>query len=299
MTDSKAPLQLAIEEARPPKAYVVGSGDRRPDILTSFDELRPTIESFVEIVDVDFEYAVDLSKQEFDLAIVIGGDGSILRAARCMGHHQRPVLGVNLGKLGFLADIPPSELAKALKSLVGGGYRLVKHLMIRCEVLEDGQQVADEIGLNELSILNGPPYSIQQIDLYIDGDLATTYSCDGIIVSTPVGSTAHNLSAGGPILRKNLQAFVISPISPHTLTVRPIVDTADRVVELVVRQPGEMTNAVLDGQPLCTLTSNHRVRISRAIPSFQLVEVHGHSYYGTLREKLGWSGGIDQPSRNG
>jgi NAD+ kinase len=130
------------------------------------------------------------------------------------------------------------------------------------------------------------------VDLYIDGELATTYSCDGLIISTPVGSTAHSLSTGGPILRKNLQAFVISPISPHTLTVRPLVDAADRVYEAVVREPNETTSVVVDGRTICRLTNRDRVQVRRAEPTFKMVEVAGQTYYRTLREKLGWGGNI-------
>jgi NAD+ kinase len=127
--------------------------------------------------------------------------------------------------------------------------------------------------------------------------LATTYSCDGLIVSTPVGSTAHSLSAGGPILRKDLQAFVILPISPHTLTNRPVVDTAQRQYELSVPRPHEGTTLVVDGQVICTLSADDRVQVRRADATFKLVEVPGRGYYRTLREKLGWGGGL--AARNG
>ena len=135
------------------------------------------------------------------------------------------------------------------------------------------------------------------IDLYIDSELVTTYSCDGLIVSTPVGSTAHNLSAGGPILRKDLQAFVISPISPHTLTNRPVVDAADRVYEMVVEHPQPGTAVVIDGRVLCTLQPGDRVRVERAAEQFRLVSAPRHTYYHTLREKLGWGGRLRRHSR--
>lgn len=272
------------------KAILLGSGDRRPKILTEIERLRPEISDVVEIVGEDFAYQDDLSQCDADIAIVLGGDGSILRAAKQMGANQIPVLGVNLGKLGFLADIHPDELSSALQCIAGNEHKTVDHLMIRCEVFCDGEQVADEIGLNEVAILGGPPFDIQQIDLYVDEEHATSYLCDGLIVSTPIGSTAHNLSAGGPILRKNLQAFVISPISPHTLTVRPVVDTADRVYEIIASKPNESTCVVLDGQVLSPLTPKDRVCIRRAKPVFQMIQVAGSSYYRTLREKLGWSG---------
>ncbi len=272
------------------KAILLGSGDRRPKILSEVERLRPLIAGVVDIVCEDFAYNEDISKCDADIAIVLGGDGSILRAAKQMGESQIPVLGLNLGKLGFLADVHPDAVVEALESVVAGKHKLVDHLMIRCQIFRGDEIIADEIGLNEVAILGGPPFDIQQIDLYVDDELATSYYCDGLIISTPIGSTAHNLSAGGPILRKNLQAFVISPISPHTLTVRPVVDTADRVYELVVSKPNDSTCAVLDGQVLAPLTKNERLRIRRADSVFQMIQVAGNSYYGTLREKLGWSG---------
>ncbi|MGB1928447.1 MAG: NAD(+)/NADH kinase [Mariniblastus sp.] len=272
------------------KAFLLGSGDRRPKILAEVERLRPEIESYVEIVGEDFSYQGDLSHVSADIAIVFGGDGSILRAARQMGERQIPVLGVNLGKLGFLADIHPDQLKSALQSIGEQKYELIDHLMIRCQVFRGDEMVADEIGLNEVAILGGPPFDIQKIDLFVDQKHATSYMCDGLIISTPVGSTAHSLSAGGPILRKNLQAFVISPISPHTLTVRPVVDTADRVYEIVVSQPNDSTCVVLDGRPLSQLTSQDRVVIFRAKSVFQMIEISGNDYYSTLREKLGWNG---------
>ncbi len=272
------------------KVVLLGSGDRKPDLVPAVDRLRPAIERIVDIVDEDFAYEKDLSGTTADLAIVLGGDGSILRAAKQMGHHQLPVLGVNLGKLGFLADIHPDGLVAALESVVKKEFRVIDHLMMRCQVIRDGEVIADQLGLNEAAILGGPPFEIQTIDLYVDGDLATSYSCDGLIISTPIGSTAHNLSAGGPILRKNLRAFVISPISPHTLTVRPVVDLCDRTYEIVASKPNDSTCIVLDGQILAQLRPTDLVRIQSAEPVFQLIEVTGKSYYRTLREKLGWGG---------
>ena len=273
-------------------AVLLGSGDRRPGINEAVEELLPVIEKHLSIVHQDLDYSSDLCDIDADVAIVLGGDGSILRAARKMNQRQIPVLGVNLGKLGFLADIQPSDLGKALDSVAAGQFRIVDHLMMRCEVFDGDEKLFDEIGLNEVAFLGGPPFNIQSFDLAVDGEYATCYRCDGLIVSTPIGSTAHNLSAGGPILRKNLQAFVISPISPHTLTVRPVVDTADRIYEICVREPNDSTSIVLDGQVLCSVTERHRARIQKADSIFQLIEIAGKGYYQTLREKLGWRGAL-------
>ncbi|MBC8357084.1 MAG: NAD(+)/NADH kinase [Planctomycetes bacterium] len=274
-----------------PRVLLLGFGGRST-VAQQMERLRPVIEEHAEIVGFDLEFSQDLSAIDADIAVVLGGDGSILRAANQMGTRQIPVVGVNLGKLGFLADLMPDDFANCFVDICAGKCRIVQHLMLSSQVLRDGQVMHDELGLNEMAILAGPPFSMLDVDLYVDAELATTYSCDGLIISTPVGSTAHNLSAGGPILRKSLQAFVISPISPHTLTVRPVVDSAEQVYEAVVRQPNETTSVVVDGRTICNLQAHDRVRVTRAESTFQLVEVHGRNYYRTLREKLGWGGDL-------
>ncbi|HAY81893.1 MAG TPA: NAD(+) kinase [Planctomycetaceae bacterium] len=274
-----------------PRILLLGAAHRH-NVRAEVERLRPVLEQHVDIVLSDFEQAVDLANIDADFAIVFGGDGSILRAARQMGLKQVPVLGVNLGRLGFLAAISPAEFHVVLPQVCAGDYQAVDHLMLSSSIWRDGTCLHRQLGLNELAVLGGPPYSILDIDLYVDAEWATTYSCDGLIISTPVGSTAHSLSAGGPILRKNLQAFVISPISPHTLTVRPVVDVADRVYELVVREPNESTSVVVDGRMICGLQQDDRVRVERAESSFTMMEVTGQHYYRTLRERLDWGGRI-------
>ena len=288
-TPEQAPW--ASPAARRPRVLLLGSGER-PHVLDEARRLQPVIEQHVDIVLTDFHYTADLSGVDADFAIVMGGDGSILRAAKQMETRQIPVLGVNLGHLGFLADVPPDELVDCLPQVVAGKCWILQHLMFCCQVFYGDQLVRRQLGLNETAILGGPPYSMLHIDLYVDGDHVTTYSCDGFIVSTPVGSTAHSLSAGGPILRKDMQAFVALPLSPHTLTMRPVVDTADRIYELQVREPDDSTSVVVDGVTIHRLTAADRVRVQRAEPRFKMVEVQGRNYYRTLREKLGWGGGV-------
>ena len=274
-----------------PRVMILGWG-KRPHVVKEAERLKPLVEQYADVVLVDFESSADTSAARPDLAIVLGGDGSIMRAAHQMGTHQVPILGVNLGKLGFLADVAPDELADVLPVVCAGKCRVVEHLMFDCQVRRGDAVHCQMLGLNEVAVLAGPPFKILNVDLYVDSELVTTYSCDGLIVSTPVGSTAHSLSAGGPILRKSLQAFVISPISPHTLSNRPVVDSAEHVYELRADEPNEGTTVVVDGRELCKLTGDDVIRIEKATPTFQLVEVPGRSYYRTLREKLGWSGNL-------
>ena len=234
-----------------------------------------------------------------DLVIVLGGDGSILRTARWMGYEQVPVLGFNLGTLGFLADSSIAEAEAVLADIGSGSFRLVDHLMFETEVIRDSVTLHKELGLNETSLLAGPPFSMIEICLFVDDEIATTYRSDGLIVSTPVGSTAYNLSAGGPIVRKDLDAFVFTPLNPHTLTNRTVVDAATRSYELLVPRPNEGSACVVDGRVITSLVAADRVRIRRAAPRFTLVETRSHGYYRTLRDKLQWGGGIQGPAAGG
>ena len=241
-------------------------------MLAEAERLRPVIEQYARIVCSDFTGTEDLSNVEADVAIVLGGDGSILRAARQMGHAQVPVVAINLGKLGFLANMSPAELPDVLRDFAAGKLEVFEHLMFECRSCATGRSARRQLGLNEAIVHAGTPFMLIDVDLYVDSDLVTTYSCDGLMVSTPVGSTAHCLSAGGPILRKNLQAFVVLPLSPHTLTMRPVVDSADRVYEMVVERPNEGTSVVVDGRVLCRLQPGDRVRVERADAAVQAGE---------------------------
>jgi NAD+ kinase len=271
------------------RALLLGFGGR-PGVLEGAEQLRPVIERHAQIAAEDFSGTEDMSQVEADLAIVLGGDGSILRAVHQMGYRQLPVAAVNLGKLGFLADLSPSELPQVLEDFAAGKTEVIEHLMFECRLFRDGEAQIAQLGLNEAVIHCGSPFAIMEVNLYVDSELVTTYSCDGLIISTPVGSTAHSLSAGGPILRKDLQAFVFSPIAPHTLTNRPVVDSADRVYELAVADPNPGTSVVVDGRVLGVLGPGDRLRVERASACFRLIAAPGHSYYRTLREKLGWGG---------
>ena len=289
MSDESRIPAWAVAPARRPRAIVL---DRRKGEDPLDGKLMETIASQLDVVEQGAELQQPEMLDEVDLIVVLGGDGSILRAAQQMGTRQRPVIGINLGRLGFLAAISPGEVESALASIVSGDCVITSHLMLKCSLIRDGKVESEQLGLNEAAIRVGNPFSLLDIDLYVDSKLATTYSCDGLIISTPVGSTAHSLSAGGPILRKTMQAFVIAAISPHTLTVRPVVDSAERVFEMRVRTADVVASLVVDGQQLACLSPDDRVRIERASESFQIIEVADRDDYQILREKLDWGGRI-------
>ncbi len=279
-----------LDAGREKPNVVILMAPSKPHVAEAFTWLEPAITRHAKIVAVDREFAYGFGDPSIDLVIVLGGDGSILQAARQMEYSQYPVLGVNLGRLGFLAALQPKRFVELWPSICAGEFQLSQHLMFVCEIYRNGIIEQSRLGLNETALLGGPPYAMLRIEMHVDGMLATTYSCDGLIISTPIGSTAHNLSAGGPILQNLLQAFVISPISPHALTMRPVVDTAERVFQLRILEEHATCSVVVDGRVIESLTPNHMIQIRRADAQFQMVSLPGQDDYATLREKLGWSG---------
>lgn len=264
-------------------------GPRVQDTWKSLSELvadQPGIEVVATAVTED----LPPEPPEADLVVVLGGDGAILRACRQLGERQVPILGVNLGRLGFLADLSPEEFQESLPVIGERGYRVIDHLMFECEHVSADGTAETILGLNETAVCAASSLSMLDIRLEIDDEDVTTFSGDGLIISTPVGSTAHSLSAGGPILRQDLQAFVITPLNPHTLTNRPLVDRADRKYTLTSDNVPEGAMLVVDGQVQRSFRPGDSIHVRRADVFFQLVRIPGHSYYSTLRQKLGWSG---------
>jgi NAD+ kinase len=279
------------------RIFVLGNGSR-PGVSEEAERLMPFLKEQCEIALFDLEQKEDLNDCGADLALVLGGDGAILRAARQMGYCQTPVLGVNLGKLGFLADLSPEQLRECLPRIVQGKYRITRHLMFECLVAAPGENHT-YLGLNDISVHAGHPFHMVELDLIVDGETVLHFAGDGLIVSTPVGSTAHSLSAGGPILGQELPAFVITPICGHALTYRPVVDASDKVYTIAVRRASPGTAVVVDGQDIIPLTPEHQVTVRKAPVTFGLVKVLGHSYYQTLRDKLRWGTGPNYRSEPG
>jgi NAD+ kinase len=269
------------------KLYVLGNS-QRAGVTEEASRLLPFLRAHCEVLIDDLCQECDLAAlPPADLALVLGGDGAILRAARQMGYRQVPVLGVNLGRLGFLADLSPEQLRSCFPLVCRGDYRLTRHLMYECVVESDGPPQTF-LGLNEVAFHSLPPFGILDLELALDGVPVAQLSGDGLIISTPVGSTAHSLSAGGPILGQELQAFVLTPICPHALTHRPVVEAADRAYTVTVGRGGDHAAVIIDGQDVVPLSPRHRVTVRRAPVTFSLVKVPGHSFYQTLRDKLRW-----------
>ncbi len=254
--------------------------------LTEFLSQQPGVKLTV----VGTPDKLKLGRRQVDLVVVLGGDGTMLRTCRQLGTRQLPIMGVNLGRLGFLADLSPDEFRKRFGEILAGCYTISQHLMLSCRLLRADGSHETHLGLNEVTIHSGAALRMLRIDLAINGEAVTTYGCDGLILSTPVGSTAHSLAAGGPLLRQDLQAFVITPISPHTLTNRPLVDRADSIYVMTVPDCPEGTTLVIDGQIKRPLHTGDRIEVKQAPVSFQLARLSDHSYYATLHNKLGWGG---------
>jgi NAD+ kinase len=278
--------------ASTPLRLIVIAAHSSPRVQNGWRELEPCIraERNIKLVAVDDGSGLDFSRRKADLVVVLGGDGAILRACRQMGSRQLPILGVNLGRLGFLADLSPDEFRDNLRDIAARKFQVVEHLMYECELARPGAAAQRFLGLNEVAVTSAAAMRMIDVHLAVDDEPVTTYSGDGLIVSTPVGSTAHSLSAGGPILRQDLQAFVITPICPHTLTNRPLVDSADCVYTLTLPETPRGTTLIIDGQIKLPLEPGDVIRVRRAPVTFQLAQLPQHSNYGTLHRKLGWGG---------
>ncbi len=265
---------------------------RDPRVRKAWGELAGFLDgqTGVKVVAAAVTEDVNLQKLNGDLVVTLGGDGAILRACRQLGRKQLPIIGLNVGRLGFLADLSPEEFRDNFDKFRARDYEVVEHLMFECEHRHKDGTKETYLGLNEVALSAGSSLKMMDVQLAIDGEAVTTYSCDGLIVSTPVGSTAHSLSAGGPILKQNLFAFVITPICPHTLTNRPLVDSADCVYSLTLPNVPRGVKVVIDGQIKQSLSEGDEIVVRRADVTFKLAKLAGHSYYATLHRKLGWGG---------
>jgi NAD+ kinase len=234
---------------------------------------------------------VDILKEaEADFAVVFGGDGSITSAARQLSQVNVPVIGVNLGKLGFLTEFSLAELKEFFPSLTSGKLRIEKRMMLRCGIFSNGREKFSSSAINDVFITAGPPFRMIELKMSVDGQSAIDgLVSDGLIISTPTGSTAYNLSAAGPILAANMQAMVITPICPHSLSFRPVVINADSKVEVFGVSVNEGTTVSVDGQISSRLSIGDVVRIERNKGDFLVVNNPLRTQWDTLATKLSWA----------
>jgi NAD+ kinase len=225
-----------------------------------------------------------------DLIVVLGGDGTLLSVARLVGGSGVPILGVNLGHLGFLTATTLGAMYPTLEQVLRGDHAAEARMMLTASVSRDGTVTSEHLALNDLVVSKGPQGRMIDLEVCADGQLMTAYRADGLIIATPTGSTAYNLSAGGPILFPTMDAFVLTPICSHTLTNRPIVLPPTAVVELRLLADVPDVALWLDGQPGGTVTPKDLVRIGRAEARIRLIRDPEKTCFQVLRAKLKWGG---------
>lgn len=236
---------------------------------------------------------------QLDLVIVVGGDGSMLSAGRSMSEHNAPLVGVNRGRLGFLTDILPDEMEEQLSRVLAGDYIVSNRFLLEVDLFRNGKKISSGEALNDVVLHPGKSVRMMEFELYIDGQLVYTQRSDGLIVSTPTGSTAYALSGGGPIMHPNLDAIVLVPMNPHTLSSRPIVVGGNSNIEIRVGSRNELDPMVTcDGQNDLQPDPGDIVRIHKKAKPLQLIHQVEHNFYETCRTKLGWGGRLDSSNRN-
>jgi len=223
-----------------------------------------------------------------ELILVLGGDGTLIHAARMVRGRAVPILGVNLGSLGFLTEVPRSELFARLPEVISGRARLHTRMKLACRLHRGGKVIVEDEVLNDVVINRGAMARIADHEVSLDGQYMTTFKSDGVILATPTGSTAYALAAGGPIVHPALECAVVAPICPHALTQRPFVVPGDQVVNVVLRSPAADVYLTLDGQAGHALQQGDRLEVWRSSNRTVLVSNPNMDYFGILRQKLHW-----------
>jgi NAD+ kinase len=225
-----------------------------------------------------------------DLAIVIGGDGTFLSAVRALVDCNVPILGINLGRLGFLADIYPEDMLQTMEQILHGDYVDESRFLLNAQVIRDEKIISEAAAFNDVVVHIRDVARMIEFNTYINGQYVNYQRADGIVVSTPTGSTAYALSSGGPLLHATLDAMVLVPICPHTLSNRPLVVNANSEIEIVIGQNKQSTAQVsCDGQTACDVLPGDKIRIWRKTNPVHLIHPVSYDYYHILRAKLRWS----------
>ena len=225
---------------------------------------------------------------QVDLIVVLGGDGTLLATARALNRKPVPLLAVNLGGLGFLTVITREELFATLELVLAGNLSTERRVQIEAEIVRADEVIASYLALNDAVLNKGAIARVLDFDVWIDNKFISTYKSDGLIVSTPTGSTAYSLAAGGPVIIPSVAAFIVTPICAHTLTNRPIVLPDSAAIEVAVKSQRESVYLTVDGQVGIALRSDDTVRIKKAASHVELIQSPHKSYFEILRQKLKW-----------
>jgi NAD+ kinase len=271
------------------KVWIVGDR-RRPGVPEGVARHRAFLDERLDVVGVDLDEKADLSAAKADLLLVFGGDGSILRAARRLGTNPLPVLGVNFGQFGFLADLEPEEVEHGIQRWLRDEYYTTQRIRLRARLLRDGRVLEEWLALNDVVVGRSEVGRMVDVDVSIDGNRAVSYGGDGLIVATPTGSTAHALAAGGPIVEPTVDAVLLVPVACFALSARPLAVRASHRIEIGVATSRSPGNVTVDGSPPKVLGPKDVVEISDAGAPLTLVHPSGRSFFDALRTKLGWSG---------
>ncbi|MBN1851025.1 MAG: NAD(+)/NADH kinase [Deltaproteobacteria bacterium] len=264
--------------------------------LTIFiEDMSPT----GQLEDFSFQAKALTLQKEFDWVVVLGGDGTLLGAARKVGRHQVPILGVNLGGLGFLTSIPLDRLYSAIEMILKEQLDVEERLMLRAKVFRSDKEIFRCVCLNDVVINKGALARILELDVYINDQILTTFRSDGLIVATPTGSTAYNLSAGGPILYPSMLNFILTPICPFTLTNRPIIlPDSDIITIHIIKESEEKVHLTFDGQVGFDLIFGDKIVIDKSDEKIKLYKSPDRTYFEILRAKLGWGGATNNQDEN-
>ncbi|HSN31552.1 MAG TPA: NAD kinase [Ideonella sp.] len=229
--------------------------------------------------------------RQCDLAIVVGGDGTMLGIARQLARHNLPLVGINQGRLGFITDIAAGTFAEALAPIIVGDYEIEHRTMLEGGVWRDGESIFHGIAMNDVVVSRGAASGMVELKIDVGDEFVANFRADGLIVASPTGSTAYSLSAGGPLLHPGIAGWVLVPIAPHALTARPIVipDSADISIEIA---GGREVSVNFDMQTLASLLHGDVIRVRRSAHQVRFLHPRGWSYYGTLRRKLHWTEGV-------
>ena len=223
-----------------------------------------------------------------DLLIVLGGDGTLLSAARLAAARQVPILAVNLGGMGFLTTVPQDELYQILEEIFSEKHRVSERVLLEARIVRDGAVIRRQIALNDAVLNKAALARIMDVVLRVDGEYVTTYKADGLILSTPTGSTAYSLAAGGPIVYPTVESFVVTPICPHTLTNRPLVIPDTAKIEIDFQSEDDAVFLTLDGQIGIELARGDHIVVRKARETLRLVRPAKKTYFEILRSKLKW-----------